>query len=182
MTKELAGQVAQGASAEAPAQVNTDIESVRRDFEERFKGLQRVIAEKDQALEARNQELFQLKTASLSPDERAQLEVTRIKEENDRLAKELELVKLGQAYGEELPIFQQLLNAESAEDQLKVLRALRGVQAGNSQPTAPGPDVDVPDINQTNPMRSDVGGNANGMSGDIAERILSSFKGALRPK
>ena len=182
MTQELAGQLPQGASAAAPAQANNDIESVRREFEERFKGLQRVIAEKDQALEARNQELFQLKTASLSEDERAQLEVTRIKDENERLGKELELVKLGQAYGEELPIFQQLLAAESAEDQLKVLRALRGGPAGNSQPTAPGPDVDVPDINQTNPMRSDVGGNADGMNGDIAERILSSFKGALRPK
>jgi uncharacterized damage-inducible protein DinB len=78
MTQELAGQFAQSASASAPAQANNDIESVRREFEERFKGLQRVIADKDQALEARNQELFQLKTASLSEDERAQLEVTRL--------------------------------------------------------------------------------------------------------
>lgn len=178
MTQELAGQ----SSASTGAVTGNDIESVRREFEERFKGLQRVIAEKDQALEARNAELFQLKTASLSEDERAQLEVARIKEENDRLAREVELMKLAQTYGEELPIFQQLLSAESAEDQLKVLRAIRSAQAANSQPTGAAPDVDVPDINQTNPMRSDVGGSASGMTGDIAERILGSFKGALRPK
>jgi hypothetical protein len=60
-------------SASAPAAPSPEIEKVREEFESRFKGLQRVIAEKDEVLSKAQAELKELKTAGLSEDERAQL-------------------------------------------------------------------------------------------------------------
>lgn len=184
MSENLAGLVNGSASAPAPAEVDNSIESVRREFEERFKGLQRVIAEKDQALEATNKELYQLKTAGLSDDERAQLETTRLREQLDQLAKENELMKLAQSYGEEIPLFQKLLGAETAEEQLRLIREIRAGQAASQdRPSGNTPDVEVPGSSPINPMRPDaLGATKDGMSGDIADRILESFKGALRPR
>ena len=101
MTEELATQAAQEVSANAEASAEkgtTEIENVRTEFEARFKGLQRVIAEKDEALQRYTTELSELKTAGLSEEEREQLKQTELKQRLDQLARENELLKLSKDY------------------------------------------------------------------------------------
>jgi hypothetical protein len=184
VTEELATQAAQEVSANAEASAEkgtTEIENIRTEFEARFKGLQRVIAEKDEALQRYTTELSELKTAGLSEEEREQLKQTELKQRLDQLARENELLKLSKDYPEELPLFQKLVGAQDVKSQLDVIRELKAAIAQVQAPAAAPKeqDLEVSDVNPINPARREAPGvrlsDGRLMSDDIADRILKSF-------
>lgn len=186
MPDTFAGQGAAAASSTEPGQAATGIEDatarlkseLEAQFEERIKGFQRVIGSKDERLSALEKELRQLKTASLTPEE---LEELQVQEKDQRIAdleSRLELQGLASQFPDEMPHFQRLLDAETAEDQLKVLRELRSAISGQS--TASGSpkgdpaadDLDVPGVDPNNPRRPVAGLE---MSDDLADQILKGW-------
>ena len=166
------------ASASAPAAPAPEIEKIREEFESRFKGLQRVIAEKDEVLNKAQAELKELKTAGLSEDERAQLHQKELSEQLDKLARENELLKLSRDYPDEMPVFEKLLQADSTKTQLETIREIRAAIA-QAQAPAKQETTEVPDVNPTNPPRRDFGGvtmpDGTTLTDDIADRILKTF-------
>lgn len=191
MEDQLAGQPEGGASASAPAAPGIDIEAIkaqmRAEMDERVRGLQRVVGSKDDLISALRSENSQLKTAGLSEEEREQLEIEQVREENRQLQSRLALEELAAEYGTEVPFFRRLLASDNAEDQLKVMREY----AQSRQPKAPDPkgsdpaadDLDVPDVDlNKGPRRtSSAQGTAaqylpDGtlMTEELADRLLSS--------
>jgi len=167
------------ASAEAPATLAPEIEKVREEFESRFKGLQRVIAETDEVLSKAQSELKELKTAGLAEDERAQLQQDELKETLDKLARENELLKLSRDYPDEMPMFEKLLSADSTKTQLETIRELRLALSKAQAPVEKQEETEVPDVNPTNPQRRDFGGvvmpDGTTLTEDIADKILKTF-------
>jgi|LakMenE18May11ns_1017448.scaffolds.fasta_scaffold9871688_2 hypothetical protein len=165
-------------SASAPAAPSPEIEKVREEFESRFKGLQRVIAEKDEVLSKAQAELKELKTAGLSEDERAQLHQKDLSEQLDKLSRENELLKLSREYPDEMPVFEKLLQADSTKTQLETIREIRAAIA-KAQTPAKQEETEVPDVNPINPPRRDFGGvvmpDGTTLTEDIADRILKTF-------
>lgn len=183
MNDTLAGQPAEGASAAAPANGSIDIEAfearISAKFDERFKGLQRVIAQKDDLLAAVTEELNQFKTAGLSEEEREQLESDKLRAENQKLLAQLELKELGATYGEEMAHFERLLAAPTAEEQLQIMREFRAAGAAAPPPVAPvAPEMDIPDIDLNRPRQVVNSGQqlADGtyMTDELADRLLGS--------
>lgn len=180
MTDIPAGS-AGGSASDTPGAASTSIEEItaqiRAEYEDRFKGLQRVIGAKDERLSAFETELQQLKAASLTPEELAELQ----EQEKDRriadLESQLELRDLSVQFPDEMPHFQRLLAAESAEEQLQALRAYRealtSAAAGTGAP-AQDPELDVPEVDPNNPRRP-LSTAGMEMDNDIADRILASF-------
>ena len=183
---QLAGLLddADASAPAAPVAPSVDIEKIKAelsaDFDARISGFQsKVVAPRDEMIAALRAELDELKNAGLSEEERAQLDDQRKDREIEDLRAQLELKELGASYGEELPFYQRLISAASAEDQLKVLRELR-------TPVAPSTTADdkpvVPeasDINPNRPMRSNLGSiirlaDGTQMSDEIADRVLGS--------
>jgi len=180
MPDPLAGQDGSDASADAPVTLTAaDIEKVKAElqaeFEDRAKGFQRLISERDDKLAAHARELEELKTSGLSEDEREQLAQDKLRLENEALRGRLELSELAGQYGDEMPFYQRLLSGKTAEEQLKVLRELR-------TPAAPEVEVEktaeIPDTDPNRPMRTPMEGTilADGsvMNDTIADRILNS--------
>lgn len=167
------------ASAAAPATAAPEIEKIREEFESRFKGLQRVIAEKDDLLSKTQTELKELKTAGLSEDERAQLHQKETAAQLERLARENELLKLSRDYPDEMPVFEKLLQADSTKTQLETIREIRAAIAKAQAPDEKKENTEVPDVNPTNPPRRDFGGvvmpDGTTLTDDIADRILKTF-------
>lgn len=129
-----------------PAAFETKIASL---IEERVKGFQRIVSEKDQSIADLQR---QLKTASMSEEEREQLAV---KEEQDRieaLALENELLKLGQQYPTEVGIVQKMLAGQSVSD---YVAALHEALAATKAPT-PEPEQEVSDVDRNNPPATPV--------------------------
>ena len=186
MTDDFAGlEQEEGTSAPAPAAPAVDIEArlaaIEAATEERIKGFQRLLAGRDEELKAREAEIRELKTSGLSEDEREQLRYREIEEERDRLARELELIQLKEKYGDLLDPYQKLLNAQSAEEQLALLAALRAPAAPPAAPTpqaAPAPEPS--DIDLNNPRIAEPEGitlpDGTTMTEDLADRILGIIK------
>ena len=187
MNDTLAGQPAGGASASAPANGSIDIEAfearLTAQFDERFKGLQRVIAQKDDLLTAVTEELNQFKTAGLSEEEREQLESDKLRAENQRLMAQIELNELAGKYGDEMSSFQRLLAAPTAEEQLEIMREFRASALAAAAPSAPAATVvedemDIPDVDFNRPIRTVTSGQqlADGtyMTDELADRLLGS--------
>lgn len=172
---DLAGQMpAPGASI--------DIEKVKAEFsalmEERVKGLQKLVSGRDETIKALSRELEEFKTAGLSEDERYQLQLERRDQEIKALEAKLELKELSGRYGDEMPYFEKLLAADSAEEQLQVMRDLRALATGGSQAQAPAAPV-VPDVDHNNPPRSfdpssTVLADGSVMNDAYADQILGS--------
>jgi hypothetical protein len=186
MPDQLATSAGAAAASPEPGTVSPEIEKIKTELasaftaqiNERVGGLQRVIAGKDETIKALGKELEEFKTAGLSEDEREQLQSRQLREENERLQSQLELERLGKDYGAELPIFQELLAASSAKDQLEMLRKLRTPAAPVEQaPAAPAAPA-VPDVDPNNPMRSAPTGvvlpDGRLMTDELADQILRS--------
>lgn len=178
---ELAGLPGEsGASADAPAASGMDIEArlaaLEAGYEERIKGFQRLLANRDQEKSALERELKELKTADLSEDERVQLTLAELQEEKDRLETELELVKLGSKYQDEMPLYQKLLGAQTAEEQLEFLRSLR---SSGAAPAGKAP-AESSDLDLNNPRQSAPAGmilpDGTMMTDELAERILKGAR------
>ena len=128
-----------------PAAFETKIASL---IEERVKGFQRIVSEKDQSIADLQR---QLKTASMSEEEREQLAV---KEEQDRieaLALENELLKLGQQYPTEVGIVQKMLAGQSVQDYVAALHEALASKAPEKEP-----EQEVSDVDRNNPPATPV--------------------------
>lgn len=181
---DLAGRNQEDGASFEPATPAFDIESVKAEiaaeFEERAKGFQRLLAGRDQSLEALREELEQFKTAGLSEDEREQLALRKKDSRIQELEAKLELNALAGQYGTEMPYFERLLAGESAEEQLKVMREFAQTLAPQPPPAAPAePEYDPSGVDMNRPGRSFEAGtllpDGSRMTDEIADRLLSSI-------
>lgn len=189
MSDPLAGLFDDDASAQAPAVTAADIEKIKlelkAEFEERAKGFQRLVSERDNQLAAYRAELEELKTASLSDEEREQLEDQKKDQLIRELQGKLELTELGKTYGDELPFYERLIGAGTAKEQLEVLRELRAANAQAQSQEPATTEVDIPDTDPNRPMRSFFTNDTvllpdgTPMNDALADRILGSVSGSM---
>jgi len=112
--------------------------------EERVKGFQRIVQERDDRLAELER---QLKTASMSEEEREQLAAKEKDEEREQLALENQLLKLGQQYPKEVAIVQKMLAGESVTDYVAALHeALKPANEASKEP-----EQEVSDVDRNNP-------------------------------
>lgn len=186
MPEELAGlENPEASSPEGTADGAPDIEKIRQEAmaaaqavaEERFKGFQRVIAEKDTALQQLQRQYEEARLATLSEEEREAETARRSDQELERLRAENELLKLMPDYPDELPVFQRLLAAPDAKTQLELLRELRKAQAAPAITPAGGSN-EPPAVDSNNPANGNPGSGVfiegAQMTEEMAERLLRS--------
>jgi hypothetical protein len=154
----VAGQPGdEGASAPAPALTQADIDKLKAElegqFDERAKGFQRLIAEREQAIEALRNEIEESRLAGMSEDEREALLITKKDRRIEELEAKLELQRLASSYGSEMPYFERLIGAESTEQQLQVMREFAQTLAPAAPPPPTESEVEVPDVDLNRPMR-----------------------------
>ena len=113
-------------------------------IEERVKGFQRMVSEKDQTIADLQREL---KTTSMSEEEREQLAAKERDEEREQLALENQLLKLGQQYPNEVAIVQKMLAGQSVEDYVAALHEAMKP----ATPATPEPEQQVSDVDRNNP-------------------------------
>ena len=133
---------------EAPVPTAIDPAALEAKFasliEERVKGFQRIVQERDDRLAELER---QLKTASMSEEEREQLAVKERDEEREQLALENQLLKLGQQYPNEVAIVQKMLAGKDVSDYVAALHeALKP-----AIPATPEPEQQVSDVDRNNP-------------------------------
>lgn len=182
----LAGQPEgdQAPAVTPPAPPDADIEArLTQKFEDRIKGFQRLVDEKDRALKDAQSKLTDLQMSGMSEDEKAEAEWNSLQAQVDKLQAENALLSLSSEYPEEMPVFKNLLNATSPKEQLEAIRALRAAAkaAAPAEPENPeGGEPDIPDVDPNNPLaRQSSGGptfNGQVMDDNWADRILQSVK------
>lgn len=181
MPDPLADQLGGDASGTPPVETAVDIEKIKADiaaeFDERFKGMQRLIAERETALKARDEELEELKIAGLTEEEREQFTESKKDRELKDLRMQLDLRDLEKVYGAEMPAYQKLLKAQSAEEQLETIREY----AKSLAPTAPAStagDPDIPEVDLNRPARQPLEGltlpDGTVMTDALADQILAA--------
>lgn len=175
MPETLAPKADGSDSAQAPA-MSPEIEALNAKWEERFKGLQRVIADKDNLLSGLAQKLEETEQATLSPDERLTRQQTKLAEENRRLRAQLEMQALRKDYGAEFDLYSGLLEKATAKEQLDFAKAFIAGLSKTSTPTEE--TVEVPDVDMNNPMRQPTEGirlpDGSLMNEAIADRLLQA--------
>ncbi len=133
-----------------PKAFETQIASL---IDERVKGFQRIISERDTRLADLER---QLKTASMSEEEREQLSLRERDEEREQLALENQLLKLGQQYPTEVGIVQKMLSGQSVEEYVAALHeAIAGLKAPEKEP-----EQEVSDVDRNNPPTIPVAASA----------------------
>lgn len=186
MPEDLAGletiDTASAPEGDEPAAGVPDIEKIRQEaiaaaeaaFEERFKGLQRVIAEKDSVNSQLQRQLDEQKLAALDEEDREAELARREQAEIEKLRAEVELLRLAPEYGAELPLFQRLLAAPDAKAQLDLIREIRAAVAPAKEPDKGNPAP--PPVDPNNPISSQPAGVYEGvpMTEEMAERLLRS--------
>jgi len=183
----VAGQEPEGeAPAETPpAPEANDIEArLTQKVDERIKGFQRLLDEKERALATARQEANDLRMSGMSDDEKAEMEWDTLQEQVSKLQAENALLQLASEYPEEMPVFRNLLTASTPKEQLEAIRALRATVAASAAPkTQENPtegEPEIPEVDPNNPpARPATAGpvwNGQVQSEDWADRILSSVK------
>lgn len=179
MTDQLAARgEGTDASASAPVAPTAEIEKVTAQYEDRLKGFQRMVAEKEKQASDLAARLEELESADLPADERFARRESKLASENAALKAQLEMAELRKEYGKEYDLYTGLLSKSSAKEQLDFARefiANLAPQTPDSSPSAP----DVPDVDMNNPMRKQGEGvrlsDGTILTDDIADRILNSF-------
>lgn len=120
---------------------------VEASFEERLKGFQTALNRKDE-------EIRGLSLASMTDEERENITDQETREYIERLEKEVELAKLANQYPQVYPVYKQLLEAETPEQQAQILASLA------SPPPAPEPEVEVPAVDLNNPAPAPITGSS----------------------
>lgn len=182
MTEDLAGlQTDPTSPAGTPDAGAADIEKIRQeaiakanaDAEERIKGFQRLIAERDTRERELTRQLEEQRIAAL-PDSDREMELARRRDQEvDRLRAENELLKLMPEFPDVFPDFQRLLAASDSKAQLEFLRKLKQPQASTPPTQAPAPAS----VDPNNPAGIESGlilSDGTPMSADLAERVLRS--------
>ena len=172
------------APAEAPATEALDIEKIKQEaiaaasaaFEDRIKGFQRLMAERDNAITNLSRQLEEARLSTLGEEEREAELARREQAEVERLRAENELLKLMPDFPDELPLFQRLLAAPDAKTQLELIRELRKAAApANPAPVDPG--LNPAPVDPNNPASDTLAGGVYqgvAMDDDLAERLLRS--------
>lgn len=122
-------------------------------MEERVKGFQRIVQERDDRLADLER---QLKTASMSEEEREQLAAKEKQEADEALRLENELLKLGQQYPDEVAVVQKMLAGQSVTD---YVTALHEAMKATKAPT-PEPEQAVSDVDRNNPPATPISAQA----------------------
>lgn len=123
--------------------------TLNENFDKRFSGFQQIIAQRDQRIDELASMLNELKTADLSDDERVQLEREALEQEKAAIAAERELLSIQQEFPDEVDLYRQVLEKDSAKDQIALLRQWK--ESLTAQPATepnPGEDGDDP-LNQS---------------------------------
>ena len=113
-------------------------------IEDRVKGFQRIVQERDDRLAELER---QLKTTSMSEEEREQLAAKEESERMEQLALENSLLKLGQQYPNEVAIVQKMLAGSSVEEYVAALHEAMKP----ATPATPEPEQEVSDVDRNNP-------------------------------
>lgn len=166
----------EGVTPDDGAPASPEIETLRAEMERRIAGLQTAINRANAQRDAAESQLDELKTSGLSEDEKAQRALQKAQQRAAELEAKLALVQLGSKYGDVMPVYEQLIAADNAEDQLKFLQNLvKGVPAGSEPPAAPAASSGI-DRNNPPTKQGDFITLPNGqvMDDAYAERILKS--------
>lgn len=160
---------------------------VAEQVQARVGGFQRLISEREQANEALQAQLRELKVASLSPEEAAQFATNELESENARLRAKIEIGSLMAEFPAEAPYFSRLMDAPDTKSQLAVMAAFREALTKQALPPAPT-DTPAPVPGSVDPNRpanllqgaSGAAGDGSGMDDARADLILQNYRGALR--
>jgi|WetSurMetagenome_2_1015567.scaffolds.fasta_scaffold476350_2 hypothetical protein len=164
--------------AESPATDSVpDIEKVRTQYEERIKGFQRLVSEREQELVRLREQEERARISALPDDERTAYERSRAEEELSRLRTENEVLRMGSKYQSVYDKYEALMRAKTVEEQFQLLD-------GWLKPPAPSADADETEahekpapVDKNNPVKQKAT-----MVGDyqmdetIAKRLLSSIQ------
>jgi hypothetical protein len=154
----------------------SDIDTLKAQYEERIKGLQRVVSEKDKAIAERAKRERELELQALPPDER----YSRLEEEYQKDLREarteLELMRLESRFTKAMPLYKKLVSMETVEAQLEYLESLGGgVEESDSQESGVKPaSVDRNPANRIG--RGTVMADGRVMDDTFADRVLGAFK------
>ncbi|MEO8108279.1 MAG: hypothetical protein ABI720_13300 [Actinomycetes bacterium] len=143
-TETPAAQPPVAAPAVTPA-ISPDIEAL---LNERIAGVQRTFQTQ---LNERDTIINQLKTATLSEDERAQLVQDERESELESLRTQIWLSEQAKERPKAAEIYQKLLTVEDPDAALLLLESYVASQA--PAPVAPEPETLVPDVDPNNPSR-----------------------------
>lgn len=182
MTDPLAGQTAeeQAPAATPPAVSESDIEArLTAQFEERMKGFQRMVAEKDSKLQAAERRARDLEMSGMTQDERDAAEWETMQTEVERLRQENLLLSKQNEFPSEVAVLRRLHSAANYDEQLLVLRELaKAAAAVTPQAPAAEPELEVPNVDPNNPASPLAPGtriDGMEMNESLADRILGSI-------
>lgn len=175
MEDQVAGQPAPAASASAPAPAAIDIDKIKaelkvelqKDMDARVGGFQTVI-------NRLTEENKTLKRQQLPDDERLELDT---QDQTDRVAeleRKLALMQLAVQFPDEAAVYQALLDADTALEQVQILKALR------TPPATPEVEAQVAEVDRNNPAQTTgevIGRMPDGtpLTGDAAIEYLKQF-------
>lgn len=171
-----AAQGQEPAVSQEPGAQNPEIVALEarlmKQFDDRAKGFQRALAEKDQEIAQYRAKLAEQELAGLAPEERTARALQKLQEENAQLRAQQELVQLASEYGDDtIGLYRSLLGAGSAKDQLELLKGFSGKPATAPAEETEG-DEEIPDVDMNNPVRPPISGDV--MNDAVADRILGS--------
>ena len=181
MEQDLAALLAEGAAPAptAPAATVPEIEKSKSDPDERIKGFQRLLAERETALETERREraalaerLEKLELAQMSESERDSYLSNRRSTEADTLRAENELLKLRLKHPDVADHYDRLLKAGTAEEQIEYLRTLLKPKSAPVEA-----QESVSDVDPNRPLNPGFGlADADGyMDPEAAESALKRF-------
>lgn len=131
--------------------------SFKAEMDTRVKGFQKALSQKDKDIKA-------LRESQMSEAEVAEYRRQEEGTEVERLQAENALLKLAASYPDEVPLFQQILEAPGPEEQLKLIREFRKGQAAaasSTQQPATEPEVETPPVDFNNPLAPYMPNGAN---------------------
>jgi len=150
---EIDQPAAEGTSAEAPstpAVGQADLDTWRQEIvaeinkanDERFGGFQKLLAKRDKAITDLSTGLNELKSRTLSDDEREELTDKALQDQLAAAQAENEILRLSREYpAEVVSDFEALLGADSAKDQLELLKKLRLGESKETPAQNPAPET-----------------------------------------
>ena len=167
-TQEPVAPEAQPASP-APVDVESMVASKLTEWEEkRIKPLQREISERDEMIR-------QLKTASMSEDERAQLQIEEQERERQEFETQRWLFQKAQENPQVAGLLEKFIGLEDPDEQFALLVKAFTPATPAATPAEPDESGQVPDIDPNNPApKSPLGQLPTGdaMTREMRQRIL----------
>jgi vacuolar-type H+-ATPase subunit I/STV1 len=161
LEQELAALLAEETAPAAPPPVDPagEIERPKSDADERIKGFQRLVSEREKELETEKQaraalekRLEALELAGMSDTERSSFLTQQQSSEVDRIRQENELLKLRLKNPDVAEPYERLLNARTVDEQIEILRSLFNPKTQTQADEEP-----VSDVDRNNPITANFG-------------------------